>query len=246
MLGNGAAICPKCGFQMGPPPGLAAMPSPILGRSNKRMGPDGLVLCIDTDATESSNHFRKGIKGNVPILLDGIVAAGVKNVRVYVLEHRDEEIGERPILYPETSDLSEVKRIVQEMKYHGGGVPPETHLQAAKKALDEVGWSNKRSERNVYLGFWNADTKPLKGMTVDELANGFMSPAAGTHRPVDVILVAQPEPGVMEFANAVGAEFIHIAIDPSPAEMKKITARLIKSISCVSTKVPTRTGTRTI
>jgi len=241
-----AVVCPKCGFQRGIDPGLAAMPSPIKGRAGKRMRPDAVVMCLDIDATGSSQNFEGGIKGNIPILLDGVRAEGIKETRVSVLEHRDEEIGEVAIMYPETSDVEDVKRIVREMRFEGGGDDPETHLDAAKKALNEVGWSNKRGERNVLVCFWNADTKPPRHGTLDELVNAFLNPAPGTHRPIDVIVVAQPEHSVMQFVNAVGAEFHQISTDPTPDEMKRIVARLIKSISCPSTKVPTRTGTRAI
>jgi ribosomal protein L32 len=245
-LDGTGTICGKCGFQRGDSAALATAPSPIRGRIQKRMVPDGLAVCLDVDATGSSQSFEGGIKGNIPLLIDGIIAEGVKNARFSILEHRDEDYGERPILYPETSDPEEVKRIVREMKFQGGGDAPETHLQAAEKALREVAWSNKRSERNIYVAFWNADAKPLKGGTVSDLANSFRSPAEGTHRLIDVILVAQSEPMVKEFADAVGAEFIPISTDPTPDEMKRITGRLVKSISCATTKVPTRTGTRVI
>lgn len=181
---------------------------------------------LAVDRTASSSAFQQGVLQTARYLLEALEKKAAA-IEVWVQTHGDLEEGDLPILIcnggDATTALSEISRIT----YGGGGLPPESHLDAIESLLNSAPWGGGGpSCRDAIILLCTGPSKPTQsGIGPEEIAARL--------KDLNVLLgvVAEPiDPRLHSLSVAANAEFESISNSPDPTLMQRIGSRLAASI----------------
>jgi len=191
-------------------------------------------LSLLIDRTGSGALFCRGVEQSTRMILEA-VNKNVRDLRVWVQTHGDEDYQEFPKLLTKGCNASRALRAVKKIVYEGGGDREETHLSAIESALDSIDWQQSgRNTRRVMLAFVNDDTKPARsGRSAKKVGQRLRE--AG----ILFYLICQPTHALKSLSKAAGGMICEITNSPSPELMQaiamQITGSVIHSVSTGST-----------
>jgi hypothetical protein len=213
--------CPQCGqrFQLSGLLNPASFSAAIRPKI-----PCKVDLAITVDATGSSQAFEKGIPMTVEIVLKQVSARAP--VRIWTQEHRDLEYGENMLLLTDGGNVEQALGDIRSIRFHGGGDPHETHLDAIENLLHKVPWTADPSKaRGAILALLTSETKPLRcGRSPRELGEELK------RQGILLYLVSERTPRLHELVEAAEGLIFPITNQPDPGVLQKIASQVAASI----------------
>ena len=188
-----------------------------------RKSPQAVQVLAIADATGSSGPFARGITHILQALATSLPVR-IASVRFGLVASRDADCGEHDEILLADGDAAALQAACQRLEFRGGDDADETHFWSVRDAMG-YGWDEGPMRRKAILLIGSSDSKPIPGMTLDQLVLELM------RRRIAVFVVAPGETNLRQLAELTDGLFFELSNDPSAQEVERLIGRLTASMT---------------